>query len=117
MSTYQRRVLSAPEPGWFSMRLVKGGPLVPARLFRGAAVDPETGQPLDRSPVLLAQIGDRVPSSDPGDIERVWLQHPIPEAEYHHLMRVLAWAKARAPDAPEAKPRRPINHGKLPPVF
>lgn len=47
-----------PRPGYWSVRIVRNGPMVPARIWLAHTTeDPETGEPMDRSPHLAAQIG------------------------------------------------------------
>ena len=92
--------IDRPEPGFFQTRLVKGGPLVPARIWVDDTVP-------DRPAVLLAEVNGR-----PSDAWRIWPSvagNNITEAEFHHLSRVVQWAETSVPHAPEANPREPIN--------
>lgn len=79
------RRLDQPEVGHWLVRLVKGGPLVPARIIRAHTThDPLTGEPMDRSPHWHAEIAGKVV-----DIEAVWHRRgePITEAEYDDRMK------------------------------
>lgn len=79
--TRESRRVDEPRPGYFRMRLVRGGPYVAARIWQG-----KTG--------LLAHV-----NGAPTDLDRVWLfGHEIDLAEYQKLMgRVLVNA-GEAPD-------------------
>lgn len=113
-----------PRPGVFRLRLVRGGPFVPARIRHEPPPDPITGDPLDRAPVWTAEIGG-VPAGDPcrdpsanPHIFRIWnYGTPIPDDEYRHMLAVRAWAANHAPEAPEARPERKIDLNKAPPIF
>jgi hypothetical protein len=103
-----------PQPGCFLVRLVKGGPRVPARIFVGPPLDPETLEEMDRPPVLRATVaGER--SHDPY-LVWTWKREPIDESEYRWRLATLEWAMQHAPDSPEANPRRPIRLATMPPI-
>ena len=71
------RRIDAPEPCHVAMRLVKGGPVVAARIVR-------------RMGMLIGEI-----NGAPGDVERIWQSgERIDEARYNDLL-------ANAPAAPE----------------
>jgi hypothetical protein len=42
------RAVDTPEPGFFAMRLVRHGPLVPCRIFAPCPMDPYTGAGMER---------------------------------------------------------------------
>lgn len=115
------RDIARPEPGMFKLRLVKGGPWVPALIKRAVARDPLTGEKLDRSPLWSTYINGRLladPSPDPGRarVDDVWLSgRPISVAEYKFLRRQLMFDRYFAPAA--ADPRRPIDVRAIPPIF
>lgn len=70
-----------PECGFFSMRMVKGGPRVPARIWLDQDIDPETGE-LTAPEILRCEINGE--SRDP---YRVWTSlRPITEEAYHALV-------------------------------
>jgi hypothetical protein len=108
------RVVSRPRPGWFRLRLVKGGVWCAARIWLATdAADPLTGEALERPAVLLAEVGDQ-----PCDVDRVWLSgREISEAEYHYLRDAAAWDRANAPASPAANPREAISLNDLPSLF
>lgn len=104
------RTLNQPEPGWWLVRLVKGGPLA-AACIRVVHTTCEPGNEANdmtgtRSPFLAAFVND-----EPVDMDRVWMTRgePITEAEYKHRCAVAAWAKAHAPNDPAAKPHKRVD--------
>lgn len=107
------RVLSDPQPGFFAVRMVKGGPRVAARIVRSVATDPMTGETLDRSPVTWAEIAGK-----PVEVDRVWMfGEVIDEAEYRRLTAVAEWARYFSPDDPAAAPDQRIDHLSTPIPF
>lgn len=47
-----------PRPGFWMARVVKAGPMVASRIYVAhTTVDPVSGDPMERSPFLAAQIG------------------------------------------------------------
>lgn len=124
-----------PEPGFYRMRLVKGGPWVPVRIWLedgerercevcgGAGAVPEQsaegytgrervcsqcggdGTLLVSDQVLRAKVGDQ--ERDP---LKIWtFLWDITEEEYNFLLSRARWATAHNPTAPEANPKRPIR--------
>src|SRR5258708_4791172 len=86
------RELTRPEPGFYIMRLVRGGPPAPALIFQLCPMDlpqpatlngpspEEWCRPLDQPPRFAALIDGR-----PADVERVWATRslkPVSRAEY-----------------------------------
>ncbi|MBN9497826.1 MAG: hypothetical protein J0H39_13805 [Alphaproteobacteria bacterium] len=102
------RPIDAPQPGFWMVRLVKGGPEVPARIYRHVtAREPgnETNA-MERSPFLAAEIaGETVALDD------VWLRtgRPIDEAEYRFQIADHAHAREWRPRDAKAQPRRAID--------
>jgi hypothetical protein len=108
------RNIARPEPGYFRMRLVKGGPLVGARIVYQPTPDPETGDLLDRSWYWSAVVNDeRIgdPCVRPSDaVFRIWESgERIDEPEYAYLIASARWASEFAPDDPMARPREKID--------
>jgi hypothetical protein len=105
------RRVDLPEPGWFKLRLVKGGPYVPAMITRewgqwGAIIDGQPGNIFAPDPVLAT------------DVFRIWHSGiRIEHAEYLHMLEVSRWAKEHAPDDPAADPTKPISLNRRPSVF
>lgn len=88
------RIIDQPRPGFFKLRMVKGGPWCPARIW---PVRRRTG-----SETLTAHI-----LGEPAEVDRVWLYgREIPEADYQRLMR-----------EPPVSPRQPVNFNAMPPLF
>lgn len=117
------RNIAAPEPGYWMIRLVKGGPAVPAMI---ECRPHEPGNPfnvLDRSPRSLwhAEI-----DGEPADVERVWNARPVPgpddkpqitRAEYDYQVALGRHAKEYLPNHPRANPRSKIDLMTVPLPF
>jgi hypothetical protein len=121
------RILIRPQPGFYVMRLRPGAPLVPAIIYQPcpmvipqptnvAGPHPDDWcRPLDRSARYEAQLdGKRV------DLDRVWTARSLrrvcrQELEFRSgpLRR---WAREN-PNAPEARPHRPVDLDAIPPLF
>lgn len=115
------RNLDKPEPGYYRMRLVKGGALVACAIVYGPPNDPETGEPLDRSWRWSALIDGQEagePDHQPtANIEWIWTSGEQIDRETYDLMLAQAtWDRTYAPKAPAATPRRaiPLNDMPLP---
>ena len=121
------RVLIRPNPGFYVMRLLRGGPLIPALIYRrcpmvvpqpsalGGPHPDDWCRPLDRSPQYRAQIDGKLVT-----VDRVWTARSlrsISPAEYQFRMGTLRqWAQVH-PVMPEARPRGRVNLAALPPLF
>ena len=102
-----------PIEGHYMLRLVDGGPLMPARIFRACPLDPDFGYPLDRPRPLLAEIDGR-----PAKVMRVWTWGtPISPGEFEYLRAAAAHERRHAPAMPRANPRDKIDHGTMTPLF
>lgn len=80
----EARVIGQPQPGYWLVRLVRGGPPVPAAIMRVQTTsDPETGEAMERSPFLAAFI-----AGEPADLDAVWHRRgtPIDRAEYERRL-------------------------------
>jgi len=104
-----------PIAGHYRMRLRSGATYCGIRIWHGAPLDPVTGEELDRSHRWQAQAnGEMI------DLARVWpkcANEPIDADEYQYLCGLQSWAKAHAPDSPQANPYRKINHLTAPTPF
>lgn len=110
------RRIDQPRPGFFAIRLVKGGPEVSARLYLPCPLDPEFCGPLDRSRHLLAEVD----GADAPDrwIARIWTSgREIGAAEFHFLRDDAAWCRWHAPHEPRANPRQAIDSRRVAPVM
>jgi hypothetical protein len=115
------RMIDNPEPGFFKVRLLKDGPWVAARIEYGPTKDPETGEPLDRSPMWTATIDGKPladsPSPDPlkAGVFRIWHSgRRIEEEDYLLLLRHAEWAKQHSPNDPAANPTQRIDLMRAP---
>lgn len=105
----------SPQCGWFRRRLVKGGVLVPARIWLMSPVDYDTGE-LEDDERLFCEVAGR--PADPY-AEWPWLAgDPIPESEFRYLTATMDWSRAHAPHEPFANPHRAVNWRDVPiPTF
>ena len=88
--------VSDPQPGYFRLRLVKGGPWAPARIWRR------------RNGTLGCHV--HIAPRDPVDAWSWLAGENIPRKEYLHLWRVYRWARANPRSrAPECTPFKPID--------
>lgn len=117
-SKTETRDITKPQPGYWMLRLTRGGPEVPAAIIR-VDLSHEPGNPenqLDRWPLerLVAYIGGReVP------IERVWERRgrAITKDEYSFQLADAAWARQHAPDEPKANPEQRIDLNAIKTIF
>lgn len=108
-----------PEPGYWMIKLVRNGPLVPA-CVRMTETTHEPGNESNdmtgtRSPQLAAFILD-----EPASLDRVWtaVKHAyIDEKEYQYRVELARWAKQHSPEEAAAQPRKPIDLLREPPPF
>lgn len=112
----EARVIGQPQEGYWLVRLVKGGPRVPA-CIRKIETKAEPGEPanrMERSSFLAAFI-----NGEPVAIDRVWevRGEPITRQEHDWRVAITDWSMVHAPTTPEANPTEPIDLSKLPPVF
>lgn len=118
-----------PVPGYYQMRLTKGGVFVPVFIWYGAPII--DGEELDRSPRWCVEIDSKTCRADfddageligrvPIEIERAWpycARWPISEAEFEFLKGRAAWAREHEPNHPAAVPRETVDLLKLKPIF
>lgn len=105
-----------PEAGLYKTQLVKRGPWVPVRIWRGFPIDPETGETREAGGWLWRALVNGEPTS----IWRVWPycgRNRISTEEYWYLLDLNTWARKYAPYAPEANPRQPVDLNRQPPLF
>lgn len=96
-----------PVPGFYRRKLVKNGPYVGVVIFYACPMDPESGEPMQRSRHLLCQVnGDW---ADPID-QWSWVAgNRVTQAEYNFLLADAAHAMEFRPTAPRANPRQAID--------
>ncbi len=109
------RLTSRPETGWWTVRLGRGTPRVPAAIMWIEPIAAEPGEPLNdmqdtRSGFLAAFI-----AGEPVGIEEVWHRkgQPISEAEYQFLVAEAAWVRQHAPDEPVANPTKRVDLSQM----
>lgn len=106
--------MSDPEPGFYKMRLTKGGPFVPVAIWIDQSVDPETGELLTDERLCCLVNGQH------RDPYRTWTwcaSRPISEADYRYRIDYGEWASAHAPADPAANPNAPINLKEMEPLL
>lgn len=106
--------VSRPTAGLYKMRLVKGGPWCPVRVWHGFGADPAGGEPRGMF-CWRAEINGREER-----IDRAWpwcAGQPIPQAEYDYLLALHRHAVAYEPALPQAAPRSPINLRTMQPIL
>jgi len=105
-----------PKPGFYKLKLVRGGVYVPVRIWHGPPV--VDGEPQDRSPRWCVAIDGRT-TDDKGelfDIERAWpfcAKEPIDGITYHYMVAYAQWARAHNIAHPKAQPRRAVDFNTL----
>jgi len=104
-----------PVAGFYAMKLVRGGVLVPVRVWFGSSFDPADGTWCDRSHCWRACVdGEQV------SIWKAWPYcsgRPISEAEYRHMRSMSAHATEHETWMPEAQPMKRIDLSSLPPIY
>lgn len=110
--SWESRRVDEPSPGFFRIRLVKGGPWVAAEIRRGedkvwtGLIDGKPGETSSADPAAAS------------DVFRIWHSGEfIPEHEHAYLVQRAQWCRIHQPDSPEANPTRPIDIGRQPPAF
>lgn len=94
--------IDQPQPGHYATRLVRKGPLVPARIWLS------DGR-------LHAELNGK--AADP---YRLWpsvMGRPITEVNYRFMVQEAVWCRTYAPHEPPANPESPIDLGKMPAIF
>ena len=100
-----------PHCGWYKRKLVKGGVMVPARIWLFQPVDAVTGELTDDEAMQCEVNGG---FADPVDAWPWLCANPISEAEFHYLMARVAYAARHEPDDAFGDQRHPINLNKIP---
>ena len=117
------RAIDAPRPGYFAMRLIRGGPRVAARLYlpcpmTPAGPDSDAGaadwcHAADRCRHLQAEVDGK-----PARVLRVWTSgRPVTAAEFAFLSADANWVRAHQPAGPKANPTAPVDWDRMPPPF
>lgn len=107
--------VDVPKPGFYRRRLAKGAPWSCIKIHHGIARDPVTGEELERSPHWCCWL-----NGEPVDVFTVWPEcagEPITGHEYEFILADHQHAVRYRPDAPEAKPREPVDLHTIRPIF
>jgi len=104
-----------PQCGFYQRRLVKGGMMVPARIWREPETDIVTGEPTGNDR-LRCEVGGHF-----HDPVREWDRlpaHPIKESEYKYEKADGAHAKRWRPSDPKSQPTKAVDFATIPtPVY
>jgi hypothetical protein len=111
-------------PQHFLLRVVRGGPLVPARLrwLDHAPDDPDDNK-LDRGRLSIVCCADVAGAEVPPEqlTERLYrgpghwkYAEPITESEYRYQLQRLHWAARHRPQDPGLRPRRAVDPAQAP---
>lgn len=109
-------------PRYYLLRLVRYGPLVPARLQYLNHEPGELDNHRDRWPAMLCVVDIAGENRPPEELlERFhwrpghWkYAQPITEAEYRYRLELLRWAETGSPDDPILRPRRRADPRQAP---
>ena len=105
------RRIDQPEPGYFLLRLVKGGPQVAACIRHDAGL---WSAEIDGEPCGPAHAD---PSQADG-VFRIWhAGRPTTAEEFAYRLQLRSWAVANDPSHPAAQASRPVDLRVLPPLF
>lgn len=104
-------------PGYFAITLVKGAPEVALRITHEPTPCPETGEPMDRSPVWTYIVNGKTEYQDMPENPKLYIGREIDQAEYDYLLADRQWAANYAPHLPEAQPTVKADPRTLPPSF
>lgn len=103
-----------PIEGYYRIRMVRGGPWVPVKIWFAPPADPDNpDELLDRSPRWQATR-----NGEACDVWTVWpfcADKTITKDEYDYMLAHGEWARAHSPNHPSADPRRPVDLSKAPP--
>lgn len=104
-------------PGLYAVRLAKGAVEVACEVTHGPAIDPLTGETLDRSWMWTICINGEVKHCSPAVYSRMLLGRPISRADYEFMLADRQWAREFAPGLPEAQPTKRVDISTLPMPF
>lgn len=116
--------IDIPEVGFYWTRFVRGGPRIPARIWRPCWCTVNGGddqaehewQPTcDRYPRLRCLVGERERNA-----LLAWpslIGRELPESEFRYLIAATRWEQTYAPHMPLANPTRPVDVGQMASLF
>lgn len=106
-----------PHPGFYKMRLVKGGPFVPCRVWFNEPERDEAGDLMDDECLMMSINGEFINGQLMGE-RWIWLMgNPISEAEYRFMLDDAEHAKEWRRDDPKATPTKAIDLHNMKPIF
>jgi len=108
--------IDRPVPGLYRLRLRKGAPWSPVKVWDSAERCKQTGELLEDENFHCLVNGKEV---DPHHYaERITcFGEPIDQNEYDYLLSLGRWAADHAPESPEANPNEAIDLNKMDPIF
>lgn len=106
--------MNDPIPGHYVRRLVRGGVLVPVRIFYIDGDRDDDGELMSDQLLCCEVAGERrCPFTE-------WMYvagHEITEDDYNYRMAILRHVQEHEPDAPERTPNAPVDLSKMKPLF
>jgi 5'-3' exonuclease len=102
---------AVPPCGFYRTRIVRGGPWVPARIWREPYLDPDTGADSGKD-VLRCEINGK--DKDAMAVYPWLCRHPTKESEFQFQVADFDHAKNYRPDDPKATPAAAIEITKQP---
>jgi len=100
-----QKIPAIPPCGFYETRIVRGGPLVPARIWREPYTEPITGKDSGKD-VLRCEINGKAKDAF---AHYMICHHPVEESKYRFEVADFAHAKAFRPDDPKATPTKTID--------
>ena len=100
-----------PECGWFLVRLVKDGPLLPARIWLEQDIDDDTGELLDDEKLRCQVI---YLDKDPEEWWPRLCTRPISQERYDYLMALGDWAAENETTNPMVQPFKKVSAKDIP---
>jgi hypothetical protein len=118
-------IISQPREGFYRTRLLAKGPWVGVMIWWGKPI--VDGETQDRAPRWCAAVDGKTDKLDenagchvPLEVHDVWpwcCDEKIDHWEFGFMKNRARWARAHAPDHPDANPRRPIDLGRMKPLI
>lgn len=103
-----------PQPGWYLCKAVKGGPMLPARIWIDQDVD-DANELLDHEYLRCQVVFNE---KDPWDFWSHLAKNPISQTEHDRLIELGDWASEWDPKHPFNEPYKPIAARDIPmPTF
>lgn len=104
-------LLNSPEPGYYRRRMVRGGPLIPVRIYYSNPEIDGAGK-LKEDETLLALVGLDTPANA-FDLWTYVAGNPISEDEYNFLIAQLKHKQQHEPNDPLNTPQAPVDFGSM----